>query len=327
MRSRLGRSVVAIANASELSSADWFGGLLEVGRISEGQEPVAPGLFAAYQDLVALISSRRLDEALAVMEEIATGDWQARSLTVRDFGDGSFSSRALERYRRYLSVDPTTPLNLRAPGKGSGAAMRQLLRKALDLLERAHPELFAEVSQIVSEIVLAIDAGRTEDQSDFSGASSFALWGAVFFNAEEHDDAAEIAQALAHEAGHLLLFAKAVDGPLVENPESERFSSPLRSDPRPMDGIFHATFVTARMHLAARSIYDRGGLPDRDRKRLHRAILTHEANFDGGVETIRQNARLTELGRDVLSGAEQYMATARIHQIRSRNPCVSIVTE
>jgi hypothetical protein len=313
MRSRLGRSVIDIAVAAELTSADWYPGLLELGQISQGNEPVAPGLFAAYQDLIALISTQRLDEAQAVMEEMAVGDWRATSLALRDFGDEGFSARTLERYRRYLSVDPTTPLNLRAPEKGSGVAMRKRVRKALDFLATTHPDLAAEVKQIISEIVLAVDNGTIEDQSDFSGASSFALWGAVFFNVDEHDDAAEIAQALAHEAAHLLLFARAVNGPLVENPESERFSSPLRRDPRPMDGIFHATFVTARMHLAARCIYERGNLPDRKKKRLRQAILTHEANFDGGADTIRRSAKLTKLGREVLSGAEEYMAAARIH--------------
>ncbi len=316
LRARCARAsagvLIAIANASELTSADWYPRLLEVARVTEGDHPVAPGLFAAYHDLIALISAEQFDDAQAVLEEIACGAWRASSLSVRDFSGENFSSRTLERYRRYLSVDPTTPLNLKAPGNGTGTAMRQRLLRALHLLNITHVDLAAEVRQIVSEIVLAVDSGNTGDQSDFSGASSFALWGAIFFNTDEHDDAAEIAQALAHEAGHLLLFAEAVDGPLVENPESERFSSPLRHDPRPMDGIFHATFVTARMHLAAKAIYERGGLSDPDKERLRQAIFTHETNFDGGVETIRQNAALTKLGHETLAGAEEYMAAARI---------------
>ena len=34
-----------------------------------------------------------------------------------------------------------------------------------------------------------------------------------------------------------------IDELFVLNPDWERFPSPLREDPRPMDGIYHATFV------------------------------------------------------------------------------------
>ncbi len=60
------------------------------------------------------------------------------------------------------------------------------------------------------------------------------------------------------------------------------------------------------MHLAARAIYERGGLSDTDKERLRQAIFTHEMNFDGGVETLRQHAALTKLGYETLSGAEGF---------------------
>ncbi len=53
--------------------------------------------------------------------------------------------------------------------------------------------------------------------------------------------------ALLHETAHQLLFGLSLDQPVVENDVEERYASPLRPDPRPMDGIFHATFVCARM--------------------------------------------------------------------------------
>ena len=61
----------------------------------------------------------------------------------------------------------------------------------------------------------------------------------------------DMVQALAHESAHLLLFGMCADGPLLENANDDhRYSSPLRTDSRPMDGIVHATFVTARMCCA-----------------------------------------------------------------------------
>jgi hypothetical protein len=50
-------------------------------------------------------------------------------------------------------------------------------------------------------------------------------------------------QMLAHESSHNLLFGFSADESLVENSPEELFPSPLRMDPRPMDGICHATLA------------------------------------------------------------------------------------
>ena len=42
------------------------------------------------------------------------------------------------------------------------------------------------------------------------------------------------------------------------------FSSPLRTDPRPMDGVVHATYVVARMHQTISRLLDAGVLSETD---------------------------------------------------------------
>ena len=75
-------------------------------------------------------------------------------------------------------------------------------------------------------------------------------------------------ETLAHEAAHSLLFGIQISGPLVLNPDDARFASPLRVDLRPMDGVYHATFVSARMHFAMQELLASGllkGEADRPR--------------------------------------------------------------
>ena len=55
-------------------------------------------------------------------------------------------------------------------------------------------------------------------------------------------------QRIAHEATHNLLFGLCADGPLADNDDGERHASPLRPDARPIDGVLHATCVSARVH-------------------------------------------------------------------------------
>jgi HEXXH motif-containing protein len=141
----------------------------------------------------------------------------------------------------------------------------------------------------------------------FDGASSFMLWGAVVLNAEGNPTLLGSVQALAHESAHNLLFGLATDGPLVENDDSERFASPLRADPRPIDGIFHAVFVTARMQQAVASLRASGALEAGERDEAEQALAQNAALFAQGLATLDRHAKLTPLGAAVLAGARAMM--------------------
>jgi HEXXH motif-containing protein len=115
-------------------------------------------------------------------------------------------------------------------------------------------------------------------------------------------------QTLAHESGHNLLFGLCADGPLHENDEKQRYSSPLRVDPRPMDGIIHATYVTARMHQSVQRLLDKGTLDDAQAEEARAANVTNAKHFAMGLGTLDQHAKLTPLGRTVMANARAYMA-------------------
>lgn len=106
------------------------------------------------------------------------------------------------------------------------------------------------------------------------------------------------------------MFGYALDEPLVRNPNSERFASPLRSDPRPMDGVFHATFVCARLYLLYRRLLERRpeGLSGFDRRAVEKKTAQLASRFDDGARLIADKARLTPLGEKVLGSSVDYMS-------------------
>ncbi|HVV00752.1 MAG TPA: HEXXH motif-containing putative peptide modification protein, partial [Verrucomicrobiae bacterium] len=83
-----------------------------------------------------------------------------------------------------------------------------------------------------------------------------------------------------------------------------------RLDPRPMDGIYHATFVTARMHRAVQSLARSGILSADQQAAAEREISENARLFAAGIETVDKFARLTPLGREVMDGAKAYMSAA-----------------
>ena len=134
------------------------------------------------------------------------------------------------------------------------------------------------------------------------------LWGAVVLNVAAYKTTLDMVQALAHESGHNLLFGLCAHGPLHENGDTERYASPLRTDPWPMDGIVHATYVTARMHQSVQRLADAGVLDAAQMAEARGANRDNVKRFAMGMETIDRHARLTPLGRAVMGGAERYMA-------------------
>jgi HEXXH motif-containing protein len=139
-------------------------------------------------------------------------------------------------------TEPVLALNQSA----LSASCREQIKDAFALMDQGDPGLAAEIRALVLEIILAA-ATENPKTMTFDGASAFMLWGAIMINANRRDGAVGMVQMLAHESAHDLLFGLCATEPLVENAPDELFLSPLRIDPRPMEGIYHATFVTARM--------------------------------------------------------------------------------
>jgi len=141
----------------------------------------------------------------------------------------------------------------------------------------------------------------------FTVSRRFNLWGTVLVNAEAHKTTLQLVQTLAHENSHMHLFAAALDSPLVLNPEEERYPSPLRLDPRPMDGIYHATYVTARMHYVLSRLLASGSLSPAQIGEAELARANHVKAFAEGYEVVSSHGNLTGLGQSLLAGAYEYM--------------------
>jgi HEXXH motif-containing protein len=174
-------------------------------------------------------------------------------------------------------------------------------------MARGDPELAGEFRGLVSEILLA-KGGSADGLSEFDGGSSFMLWGALFINPSRPKTVVEMVETLAHESAHSLLFGLSIDDPLVENPDGERFKSPLRDDPRPMDGIYHATFVSARMHYAMARLADSGILTADQQAAAREAMESDRRAFRDGLATVEAHGRLTARGMAIMAGARDYMA-------------------
>jgi len=266
-------------------------------------ERQTPHAFGAYYDLVIAIERDDRDEARRLFDELL-GQAPSRGLTIASIEDRP--QHELERYRRMFLDEPGLAAE---PGPALLDDCHKRIAAAFALLDAGFPQLAAEIRELLVEIIVA--AGPEDPKAlTFDGASHYMLWGATLLNARGQTNILDTAQALAHESGHNLLFGHCAAGPLADNAEDELFASPLRADPRPMDGIIHATYVIARMHQTLNRLLAAGVLDAGQTAAARADLAAHERNFGAGDRVVREGARLTELGDQLLSGARAYMATA-----------------
>lgn len=266
-----------------------------------------PVVFERYYQLVTAMSEGRLAEAEALFGAICAARPMAPGLSITSIEDiAGLEGAAL--IRSAMDTDPTTKFSFLQPPPETADAFRERLGRAMARFEPVIPELFEEVRAIIGQIVLAV--GEPGAAYHFDGGSSYRLWGALVLNPSFHPTEMDVVEVIGHESGHTLLFGHSIDEPLVFNPDDELFKSPLRHDPRPMDGIFHATFVLARMHWTMSRLIASGLLTPEEEQHAQDARQSDARMFYDGLQTVRASARLSDAGARLIDAAEAYMAEA-----------------
>ncbi|WP_136439941.1 aKG-HExxH-type peptide beta-hydroxylase [Pacificoceanicola onchidii] len=264
-----------------------------------------PEAFGTYYELVEHASGGDIDQAVENAREIAaccalgaTEDWPV-------FAVGAENAAQLERaFKRRMSPGERGLFD--AVDEDSRATFSARLRQGLDLLKRGAPDIHIEIRSIIRSVLLA--QAPEGSKLEFDGASHYELWGLVLLNPKFHETPLAVAEVLAHECGHSLLFGMMGKELLVHNPYEDRYPSPLRPDPRPMDGIFHATFVSARMAMTMEQLAASGILTPAERADALEAAARDRANFASGDSVIRSDGRLTETGAAIIENARRWIA-------------------
>ena len=307
MHRELGASLQHVCEASRHALAFDEQGLARlVDHLLNGGQ-VGPSTFARYYELVEALMDDRAGQADRLFSELAGTVLSSPGFQVVALGSPQLGEDS-ERYTRMMNSDQSIELGFQAPDPIAAAAFEHRLQRGLALLDNALPELAGEIRAIVRQIVIA--GSDPTKKMQFDGGSHFQLWGALFLNCNYHHDDIAVAEVLAHESAHSLLFGFCTEEPLVENDDEELFASPLRTDLRPMDGIYHATFVSARMHWAMSQLALSPLLTPEQQARARDAAQADQRNFHAGQGVVREHGKLTQVGSGLMESASEYMAAA-----------------
>jgi hypothetical protein len=212
---------------------------------------------------------------------------------------------------RWWDMEPNNSPQLTAVSENSLLSASNDIHLALTHLQLAAPEMYQEVITVVSDIVLA-QPGK-DSRMAFGGISSFCSWGSICLNQVRHAGWTDYYKKIVHECSHLVLFAIARNEPLVLNGPTDTCSSPLRMESRPIDGVFHAAFVSAREALALDACItfleelDENSKDDSAKESLENHLHSSVLAFWDCCDQLTAHANLSELGERVLSESKQYM--------------------
>lgn len=270
--------------------------------------PQVPGVAARYYDLVFAITSNQLDKASDLISEII-----ALSATPAEFRILRFSRDLLgsdfERFPRLLFAESPAVGPLVEPSESEFKQASANLEDAVAIVRAIDPAIYEDIAALFQHIYVSKDS-KEPGVVSFGGVTSFLVWGGSFVNIKAYRSRVDMVQFLVHEVTHALLFALSVEEPLVLNPASENYESPLRKDPRPMDGIYHATLVCARLADFNAAWLKSPSLAAEDRQTVQ-ALFDHTlSRFQDGCNTIDQHGKLSVQGRDLLERCRQGLARA-----------------
>jgi HEXXH motif-containing protein len=266
---------------------------------------VDPGVFGRYYDLIAALQTQDWDAAARLWREMSQLAAQPADFAVLPFDTDALGDDA-ERYQRIFTIGLAAAPQFARPDDDAMTHLRGTVSAALALLDAVHADWAAEIRALIGQLVAVVPPAA--DAMSISGGSSMMVWGAVLIDVGARPDRIRVLSVLAHEATHQFLFGLARSEPLVTNPVRERFSTQLRPTPRPMNAIFHSTYVSGRIHALFEILRSRARLSEGESALVAEISDLQRRRFQQGCELILERAGLTDLGRRVIEEARDRVA-------------------
>ena len=298
MHRELANSFEHLAEASARAMPEISQRLNAVAQALHGGCRVRPQAFRAYYLLVQALVAEDQVETDRLLSVIETTEDRAAELRLTYFGKPDADNLCLDLIEDGFRMAPISELQ--------AEEFALLLEQGVALAKEGIPEMHDELRAIVHEVLLA--RAPMGDKMEFDGASHYQFWGLLMLNPKHHRTPLAVVEVLAHEASHSLLFGMTIEEPLVLNPDDELYKSPLRQDPRPMDGIYHATYVSARMAWAMEAMAASGCLGAEEKAKALEMAATDRRNYEQGLSVIDEHGRLSDTGKTILDAGREWIA-------------------
>jgi hypothetical protein len=303
LRSRLAESLDYLGDYARANLGIEFAQLAEIRQRLQSRT-VSPWMYCLFSKLTVELSKDAPGNVASLLDDIRAASSLDAAEGVVPFGDRHPASW-WNQIQVLVDTDRKRPLRMQAPDAGAFEACKCDVDAGLSLLRQTDAEFYAEVALLLRTIVLGSSAPGTDG---FNGVSTFFYWGGTVLDVVLKRSPIDIIDLLVHESSHNLLFALSSRAALTKDSGKERYFSPVRTDERPMDGIFHACFVTSRVHLCLDRLIRSGQLDAKQLEEARGSLAYNESAARQSLDFLKQQAKLTATGEKVLAELDDYWA-------------------
>ncbi len=299
IHARLSESLVHVAQSGVVGRKATASAMEALSARIETGGTVAPERFRHYFALVRAAQQGRPAKAVASARKLlAAGALTDGAITVRPMADAVMSRSEQRHVRLDFGSDSLATTQIVRIPDGDVPAVIARIEGALALCQQYAPDSHALLAAVTREIIPVM--GRARDGMSFDGCSSVERWGAILINMRKQRSDLGLAETLVHESSHSYLFDLTSLERLTMNTMDERYKSPLRLDPRPIDGIFHAVFVLAHMYAFLREVAENPAAPEDLQQEAEEVSARRVVAFNDGYSVLERHAKPTATGRAIL---------------------------
>lgn len=274
--------------------SDLVAGVDEVLRDLDVTKPFGSSIYASHFQLLRAMKTKSPPKVLSALTNFSKQACYQEGTRIEGIRTEWWEQDAVAEQEANV-IEGSLPVTFTQISEDSVTQQKAHVLEALSLMKRVDPDFYEEVEAFTRTIKLHL--GQT-----IVGVTSPMFFGTIYLSTPHAWDPSPVPyyiEHITHETSHLYLNCLLGFDRLVLNDPSERFSAPIRKDPRPMLGIYHATFVLSRMvRVLGRCMPHLGA----EGEACYNDALI---KLRSGFKVVSEHARLTSRGSRIMSEIQE----------------------
>lgn len=253
-------------------------------------------LSALHADLIKAIEQQDIQKILHIANILSKDNFQVEKMTYINFS--SLNHYYTSLIKPIFSYEITRDVQFLSFSSQEFKNVKKSIEKGQKILKQFFPNFFKEFEEMTSEILILNAHG-------LRAGSSINLFGMIYKSYQyKWRKISDILEFLIHEPSHLYVFLLNKDDQLILN-ATEKHESPLREEKRPLMGIYHATFVLARVSYVLSKALLLNAIPENERDYSQELLADYRKRFFEGFKTLQTHAQMTPLGQALITSASK----------------------
>jgi hypothetical protein len=247
-------------------------------------------------DFFNAIQNKETQRIITISRKLSAGDFQIKNMKYLNLSD--LDDYYSPMVKHTFSQETLAKAIFFPLPSADFQQVKDSFQRGFEILQRSFSDFFKESQELISEVLVMNAEG-------LKGGSSFDLFGMIYVSyLYKWKKTTEILDLITHEQAHLYVYLLNKDDPLVLNPR-EMYESPLRKEKRPLMGVYHASFVLARIcHVLSKAL-DLNEIPEEEKDYCKELLDYYQKRCKVGLEIIQTHAKMTPLGEGLILSASK----------------------